>query len=447
MVAAKSPELLSAVRKVSWRLLPFLVLMYIIAFIDRVNIGYAKSVLQADTGFSDAAFALGAGIFFIGYAAAELPSNLIMQKVGARAWMARIMISWGVLSILMMFAWNEAAFYTIRFLLGVAEAGFFPGVLLYMTYWFPDFFRARAVGIFYFAIPIALAFGSGISGLLLGMDGLQDLTGWQWMFLVQGGLAVLIGIWAYFYLTNTPDKAQWLTATQRTALTDELDREEASKSHSSGSSSGKLGKLLTDPVVLIYALVFFCIQIAVYGVIFYLPSIVQDIMGDASQLAIGTVGAIPWLLSIVGCYMIARWADRSSKPRRLVIISFVLMGIGLATSLFLPPILTLIALTIAAATYMGATPVFWTIPSRYLSRSATAGGLAVITALGNIGGFVSPVLKTWVEETTGVQALGMATMGFFALVAALILWLVRRHDDLHSSKAKTDSPGTAANIS
>lgn len=426
---AEDPTLAAAIRKVAWRLLPFLVLMYIISFIDRTNIGYAKTAYQADTGFSDAVFALGAGIFFIGYAAFELPSNLIMQRVGAKIWLARIMVTWGIFSALTFVAHNEYVFYLLRFLLGVAEAGFFPGVLLYLSRWFPNSFRARATAIFYFAIPIALAFGSIVSGALLGMDGVLGWAGWQWMFFIEGAIAVVVGVIAYYYITNEPHDATWLTHDEKAALIAELAREERAKLRAgSHAVRGRLRDLLTNPTILCYAAVFFFIQISVYGLIFYLPSIVESFLDGASSLKVGLVGSIPWLLSIVGCYLIAMWSDRTGSRRNLVIVSFALMGVALAASRYVHPVLCLLALTVAAAMYMGATPVFWTLPAEHLTRDTNAAGIAVITALGNTGGFVAPILKTKVEQSSGAIETGMVAMGISAAIAALIVWLTERRN-------------------
>ena len=210
-MVAQTPTLLPTIGKVTRRLLPFLLLMYILAFLDRANVGFAKAAFQADTGISNAAFAFGASIFFLGYALFEVPSNLIMHRVGAKIWMARIMVTWGLISAAMMFAHNETTFYILRVLLGIAEAGFFPGVILYLTYWFPSFARGRAMGLFYFGAPLAFIFGSPLSGMLLEFDGFGGLHGWQWMFMVEGLLASVVGVWAYFYLDNKPADAKWLT--------------------------------------------------------------------------------------------------------------------------------------------------------------------------------------------------------------------------------------------
>jgi MFS family permease len=284
-------------RKVSWRLLPFLLLMYIMAFLDRANVGFAKQAFQADTGISNAAFAFGAGVFFAGYALLEVPSNLIMHRVGARLWMCRIMVTWGLVSAAMVFAHDETTFYVLRFLLGVAEAGFFPGVILYLTYWFPSAARGKAMGFFYFGAPLAFIFGSPLSGLLLEMDGIMGTHGWQWLFAVEGLMASAVGIWAYFYLDNRPADATWLSAQERAQLQAVLDEEDSQK-----QSHGSLLKVLLQPAVLYLCAIYLLIQASVYGVVFYLPSQVAGLMGTKVGLMVGLVSAVPWL-----CALLAAW--------------------------------------------------------------------------------------------------------------------------------------------
>ena len=276
-LATTGPVSAATIAKVTQRLLPFLLLMYVLAFLDRANVGFAKKAFQLDTNISDAAFAFGASIFFLGYAVLEVPSNLIMHKVGARAWMCRIMVSWGLLSAAMMFAYSEVTFYIFRFLLGVAEAGFFPGVILYLTYWYPSFARAKATGLFYFGAPLAFIVGSPLSGLLLEMNGVGGLTGWQWMFLVEGLLASIVGVWAYWYLDNKPSDAKWLTDAEKTELSTAISAEEHHKSdHSPGSVLTALG----SPKVLYLSLIYLIIQMSVYGLVFYLPTQVANLLGQ-----------------------------------------------------------------------------------------------------------------------------------------------------------------------
>ena len=292
---APSPSLQATISKVTKRLLPFLLLMYVLAFLDRANVGFAKKAFQADTGISDAAFALGASIFFLSYALFEVPSNIIMHRVGAKIWMARIMVTWGLISAAMMFAHNETTFYTLRVLLGAAEAGFFPGVILYLTYWFPSFARGRAMGLFYFGAPLAFIFGSPLSGLLLDWHGLGGLHGWQWMFMVEGLLAVIVGVWAYFYLDNKPADAKWLTQAEKTELGRAIAAED---SHKTSHGPAHFLAAVRNMKVLHFALIYFLIQMSVYGVVFYLPTQVGEPArhqgGPAGGLRLGhSVGVRP----------------------------------------------------------------------------------------------------------------------------------------------------------
>ena len=307
-----APLLDSTVAKVTRRLLPFLLLMYVLSFLDRANIGFAKKAFQLDTGLSDAAYAFGAGVFFLSYAVFEVPSNLIMHKVGARIWMCRIMVTWGLISAAMMFAHSETTFYVLRFLLGAAEAGFFPGVILYLTYWIPAYSRGRVMGLFYFGAPIAFIFGGPLSGLLLELEGVGGLTGWQWMFLVEGLLASVVGVWAYWYLDDRPKDAAWLTAEEKTVLGTAIDAEEEVK-HAHGPKG--LLSALGNPRLLYLCAIYFLIQMSVYGVVFYLPTQVAGLLGTNVGFTVGLVTAIPWICAVAAAYLIPRYSDRTGERR------------------------------------------------------------------------------------------------------------------------------------
>jgi len=415
-------HLLGGVQKARARLLPFMILMYIMAFLDRANIGFAKQAFQADTGISNAAFALGAGVFFVGYALFEVPSNILLARIGARLWLSRIMVTWGLVASAMMFAHDETTFYILRFLLGAAEAGFFPGIILYLTYWFPERARGQAIGIFYFAIPIALVLGSPISGALLDLDGVMGLHGWKCMFMVEGLLTVAVGVWAFFYLDDSLASAAWLQPEEKAAMRRALAEEDAAKA--SHSPVGAWRALL-DPRVAFFSGVFFLIQVAVYGLIFYLPSIVAQLLGEKVGLVVGLVAAIPWAISIVTAYYVTRWSDRTGKRRGVVVGLFAAMGVALGASLYLDGLWSLVAISIAACGYFAATPLFWTLPTAYLSTTAAAAGIALINSLGNLGGAVAPSLKTWVEQQFASDAAGMLVMGIVAVLSAMLLFCLR----------------------
>jgi sugar phosphate permease len=419
--------------KVSWRLLPFLLLMYIMAFLDRANVGFARQAFQADTGIGDAAFAFGAGVFFIGYALLEVPSNLILHKVGARLWMCRIMVTWGLVSAAMVFAHNETTFYALRFALGVAEAGFFPGVILYLTYWFPNAARGRAMGFFYFGAPLAFIFGSPLSGLLLELDGLSGVHGWQWLFAVEGLMATAVGIWAYFYLDNRPADAQWLSLEERRQLQSVLDEEDRGK-----IGHGSLLKVLCQPAVLYLCLIYLLIQSSVYGVVFYLPSQVAGLLGAKVGLMVGLVSAIPWLCALLAAWLIPGIADRSGLRRSVAALTLVVSGLGIAASVsFASPLLGILALCFAASGFIAVQPVFWTFPASFLAGSAAAGAIALINSFGALGGFIAPILKNWAEGAFGSPAAGLYLLSLTTFLAAALVMGIRAPRQVSAHKQAT----------
>lgn len=419
-MVAQSPTLTSTIDKVTRRLLPFLLLMYVLAFLDRANVGFAKVAFQADTGISNASFALGASLFFLGYALFEVPSNLIMHRVGAKMWMARIMISWGLISAAMMFAHDATTFYILRVLLGIAEAGFFPGVILYLTYWFPSFARGRAMGLFYFGAPIAFIIGSPLSGLLLEFDGFWQLHGWQWMFLIEGLLASVVGVWAYFYLDNKPKDAKWLTAQEKSALDQALQAEEAVKN---AHGPHNTWAVLKNGRVLYFSLIYLIIQMSVYGVVFYLPTQVAGLMGTKVGLMVGFVAAIPWVCAMVATYFLPRWSDKTGERRLFAAGILVVCAAGIAASVASnSPALSLIALCFAAAGFISVQPIFWTLPTGYLGGVAAAGGIALINSLGNVGGFIAPNVKTWAETFFNSSAAGLYILACTTLVGAVLIF-------------------------
>lgn len=428
------------ISKSTWHLLPFLLLMYVLAFLDRANVGFAKTAFQVDTGLSDAAFAFGAGIFFAGYALLEVPSNLIMHKVGARAWMCRIMVTWGLISAAMMFAHDETTFYVLRFLLGVAEAGFFPGVILYLTYWFPSYARGKVMGLFYFGAPLAFIVGSPLSGLLLELNGVFGLHGWQWMFVVEGLLATTVGIWAFWYIDNKPGDAKWLSSDEKQVLADAIAAEESDK-----KAHGPHGvlKALGNPRVLYLCLIYFLIQVAVYGVVFYLPTQVAQLLGKKVGLEVGLVTAIPWLCALVAAYLIPRFSDRTGERRWTAAATLAAAGVGIAASAVSgSPLMALLALCVAAAGFIAVQPLFWTFPTSYLAGAAAAGGIALVNSFGAAGGFVAPIVKTWAEKAFASPAAGLNVLALAAIAGALLIIGVKLLG-LRAKEAQTlDADGT-----
>ncbi|QPL32893.1 MFS transporter [Pseudomonas fragi] len=413
-----NPALQQALNKIRWRILPFVALMFAMAIIDRSNIGFAKHALQADTGLSNAAFALGAGIFFIGYAVFEVPSNLMLHKIGARIWLSRIMVTWGLVSAAMMFAHDETSFYILRFLLGVAEAGLSPGVVLYLTYWFPQNQRGSAYGIYYFGVPVSLMVGGPVSGWLL--ESAQfGLTGWQWMFVTEGLAASIIGVFAFFYLTDKPRDAKWLNTEEKAAIEHELEKEQLQKANK-GPSSWRAA--MFNPVVLYFTLIYFTIQVSVYGVLFYLPTRIAELLGTGIGLKVGALTSIPWIATVIMLYLVTRHADRKGQQTRYAALMLALAAVGMVGSTLSGNlVLVIVAFCVAAAGFITVQPLFWTLPTRFLGGAAAASGIAVIGALGNLGGFLAPTVKTWAEGYFNNPHAGMYFLAGMAVLGALML--------------------------
>jgi MFS family permease len=404
-----------AILKARRRLIPFLLLMYVISFLDRANIGFAKQAMQASVGISEHAFALGAGLFFISYALFELPSNLILHRVGAKVWMARIMVSWGVMSMATMFVTGRSSFYLLRLLLGAAEAGFFPGVILYLTYWFPTKVRGEILGLFYFGAPLAFIFGGPISGLVLQMHPHFGLQNWQWMFLVEGFAAVAVGLWAYWYLDDRPSDTAWIPVEEALALTNALTLEQNEQStHGPAKLLSVFGDLRTMQFVLIY----FLIQVSVYDVVFYLPSEVSAILHKPTAIEVGLVSAIPWVCALAAVLRLPRFADKCRRHRQLASIALFISGCASLSLPMIRPHMGLVAISIAISGLMAAQPLFWTLPTSYLAGRTAAGGLALINALGSVGGFIAPNVKLWADECFGSQRAGTFLLGGITILNA-----------------------------
>lgn len=403
-----------AMDKAQKRIVPFILLMYVLSFLDRANIGFAKQAFQLDTGVSNAAYAMGAGIFFIGYAVLEVPSNIAMYRFGARIWLSRIMITWGIVAA--SFAWltTEPLFLTGRFLLGVCEAGFFPGIIYYLTQWFTAEKRGAVTGLFYMGAPLSFVFGSPLSGILLDLNGLLGFHGWQWLFVVEGVLASIVGVWTLFYLDDKPSDAKWLNNEEKSALNAAIDEENANK------PTGHVGawKILGNAKVIYLALIYCTIQISVYGFTFYLPTQVSGLLGVKVGTMVGIVSAIPWLCALVATIIIPKYSDRSGKRGVLAAILMVCGGLGLYGSATSSPVIGLIGLSIAISAYITVQPVFWTIPTKFLSGVAAASAIALINAVGNLGGFIAPNLRAWAEQTISPSA------GLFALASVSFLGAV-----------------------
>ena len=329
------------------------------------------------------------------------------------------MVSWGIVSALMMFAHNATTFYLFRFLLGVMEAGFFPGVIYYLTYWYPSEMRARSIGLFYFGIPFALILGGPLSGWLLELDGSGGLKGWQWMFLVEGILATFVGIWAYWYLDDKPVTARWLSNAQKQFLKSILEKEDAAK-HSHGPAN--VLKALTDPRVIYLCALYFLIQLTFYGVVYYLPSQVAAIAEQKVGLLVGLLTTIPWLCALAAAYFVSRYSDKTGERRKMASITLLFSFAGIACfALSDTPVIAMAGLCFAAAGIISVQPIFWTLPTGYLAGNAAAGGIAFINSLGTLGGFVAPNVKTWVEIKFDSTAAGMFVLATSALAGAVLV--------------------------
>jgi MFS family permease len=401
--------------------MPFLLLLYVLAFLDRVNIGYAKPAFLRDTGLGEGAYAFGAGVFFVAYALLEIPSNLMLHRVGARVWIASIMMAWGVVSAATMFARSSETFFILRFLLGAAEAGFFPGMILYQSRWFPARNRAAMFGVFYFGAPLAQILGGPLSGLLLGMNGRSGLKGWQWMFLGEGFLAFLAGAWSLRRLTERPGAAEWLSPEERLSLQSAIDAEEAGKLPAAGAN-----RLWRNPRVWSLGLIYALIQMSTYGVTFYLPSQVSRLLGRDVGFVVGVVSAVPWICGLAAAWAVPRIAGRTGRGAAAG-CAMAGAALGIAASATASPALGLLALCAAVAGFIGAQPVFWTFPTEEWGGREAAGGIALVNSLGAVGAFLAPNLKVlaeaaWHSAFAGSLALAIPT----AAGAALLFRIGRR---------------------
>lgn len=406
-----------AVSRAIRRLVPFLMLLYVISFLDRANISFAKQALHTSVGISEGAYALAAGIFFISYSLCGFPSNLILHKIGAKVWISFLMVSWGLVSMATMFVKGSTSFYLLRLLLGVTEAGFFPGAILYLTYWFPNRVRGRILGLFYLGVPVALIVGGPLSGLLLEGHPWFELQNWQRMFLVEGFLAVLVGCATFWYLDSRPSDAIWLPAQEKRALLDALASEEMDR-RSAGPA--KLLPMLRDLHVMRFLLIYTLIQMSTYGAIFYLPTEISALLHKPAGLEVGMVSAIPWLCALAAVYFLPRAADASNRHRRLAALTLLISGCASFAFPTAGPRMGLVALSIAVSGFIAVQPLFWTFPTGYLADRAAAGGIALI-GMGNLGGFFAPTVKVWADEHFGSQRAGLYLLaGITVLNAGLI---------------------------
>ena len=406
--------------KVTWRLIPLLLLCYIVAYLDRVNVGFAKLQMAGELGFSDAVYGLGAGMFFIGYFFFEVPSNIILHRVGARVWIARIMVTWGIVSGGMMFIQTETQFYVMRFLLGLAEAGFFPGIILYLTYWYPSHRRARIVSMFMTGIPLAGVIGGPLSGWIMkSWDQVNGLHGWQWMFLLEAIPSVLIGVVVYFYLDDRITSAKWLKDEERDLLQKRIEEEESDKEHVPMMQVFKSGRMWTMSAI------YFTMAMSLYGVSFWLPTIIKG-MGVTDNLEIGMLSSLPWIAAVFSMLLFARSADKMRERRWHVVVPMLMGSTGLILSVLLSSnhYLSFAALILACMGIVSAIPLFWSLPTAFLVGAGAAAGIAAINSIANLAGFLAPYLVGWLKQLTSSTDSGMYMLAAALVIGAAITLMV-----------------------
>jgi D-galactonate transporter len=421
MPATATPApLQTALRKTTWRLIPFMFLLYVVAYLDRVNVGFAQLQMKQSLGLSDAVYGFGAGLFFFTYFLFEVPSNLLLHRFGPRRWMARIMISWGVLSAAMMFVRGEWSFYALRLALGVAEAGFFPGMILYLTYWFPPRERAAAVARFMTAIALAQVVGGPLSGAILdGLHGAGGLAGWQWLFLLEGLPSVILGFVVFWQLPNRPDEVGWLTDAEKAAIAAALQAAPATAS----ADRHTLREAFADRRVWLLSVVYFAFAMGLYGISLFLPQILKDV-GGGSALHIGLLTAIPYALAAVAMVAFSQHTDRTGAYRRNLTVVTAVAAAAFAGAALLygaGPTVTLVVLSLGITAHYCSFGPFWALASGFLRGTAAAAGIAVINSCGNLGGFASPALVGLVKERTGSFRGGLLLVAGVLLVAAALI--------------------------
>jgi D-galactonate transporter len=410
--------------KVAWRLVPFLMLCYFIAYVDRVNIGFAGASMSKDLGLTAAAFGGASGIFFIAYFFFEVPSNLALDRFGARLWIARIMLTWGIVAGAQAFVVNELSLNVVRLLLGIAEAGFFPGIIFFLTLWFPAAYRARIVGWFMFAIPISTVIGAPISGFILNLEGIGGLHGWQWMFLIEAVPAILMTLAVLYYLTDRPKEARWLEPQESQWLQDQLDAERANRERHGAMS---WFRSMLDVRVIALGFVYMGCNIPQYGLSFFLPQIIKA-FGGLSNIQIGFITALPYLVGAVGMILWSRHSDQAAERKWHAVIPLGIIVVGLALAAVMPtPTTKMIFLCVAGFGFFSVLPIFWTLPTAFLTGAGAAAGIAAVNSIGNLGGYFGPRAFGWLKDQTGGDFASLMFLAACAIVGAIIV-LVLGHD-------------------
>ncbi|KQW70081.1 MFS transporter [Methylibium sp. Root1272] len=419
-VQTQAQEDAATYAKVAWRLLPFLFLCYVCAYLDRINVAFAKLQMQNDLGMSDAVYGLGAGIFFLGYLMFEVPSNLILLKVGARRWIARIMVTWGLISAAMMFVTGPTSFYILRFFLGVAEAGFIPAILLYLTYWFPNKRRSKVTALFLTGIPMSGVIGGPLSGwIMTHFAGMHGMAGWQWLFLLEGLPTVAVGVIAFYFLDDKVSDAKWLTVEEKTIIQRDLAAEQQ------GNHLHSIKDGLTNPRVLLLSGIYFFFTMGLYGVSFWLPTIVKA-SGVTDTLNIGLLSSIPYAAAAIAMILVSRSSDATGERRWHLSLAGVIGALALCTSVYFAnnTVLAMIALTIGTMGVMTTISQFWCLPPAILTGGAAAAGIALTNSVGSISGVVSPYVIGWVQQSSGSTGAGVLGLAASMMIGAILVFTV-----------------------
>ncbi|MGE8145884.1 MFS transporter [Pseudomonas frederiksbergensis] len=420
-----SPEptvLARAAAKVKRHVLPLFVVMFIVNYIDRVNIGFVRSHMETDLGIGAAAYGLGAGLFFVGYALFEVPSNMLLQRYGARVWLTRIMFTWGAAAMAMAFVKGETSFYVLRFILGAAEAGFFPGIIYYFTQWLPASERGKTMAVFLSGSAIASVISGPVSGALLNVNGL-NLHGWQWMFLIEGFASIVLCGFVWFWLQSHPREAKWLSDEERGALINAIAEEQQIREAAKGPKPSMF-KLLADRQIALFCFIYFSIALTIYGATFWLPSMIKK-MGNLGDFQVGLFNSVPWIISIVAMYGFAAMASKWKFQQAWVALTLVIAAIGMFMSTTGGPVFAFVAICFAAIGFKAASALFWPIPQSYLDARIAAAVIALVNSIGNLGGFVAPTAFGFLEQSTGSIEGGLYGLAATSLVAAVVIFFAR----------------------
>ncbi|GAA5172142.1 MULTISPECIES: MFS transporter [Amycolatopsis] len=410
----------AALRKATRRLVPLMAVCYFVAYLDRTNLSVAALTMNEELGFTATAYGFGAGVLFLGYILLDAPSNLIMHRVGARRWMARIMIVWGLVAAACAAISGEVSFFVLRFLLGIAEAGFFPGMILYLTYWFPAARRATVTGLFMVAVPLSTALGAPLGGLLLELDGVAGLSGWRWLYLAEGLPAVVLGVALLWLLPDRPAKAKWLTEDERSAIEDVLTREQAATER---GNPLPVRKALFSGRTIALGLVYFGIAFGLYGLGFWMPQIIKSSLAIKDNLSVTLLTAAPYAIGAVAMVVWGRACDRTGRSSTYTMLPMVIGGLALVVSAFLTsaPWLGYAGLCACAIGVMAAFPAFWTLPSAFLAGAAAAGAIGVINSIGNLSGFIGPYWVGWMSSLFGSAKWGLVTIGLVMTAGGVLV--------------------------